>query len=351
MSNLVVDQEFTKRLPKAELHAHLTGSISVATLHKIWLQRKNSDPGFSMEDPLIALPPEKVSYDVFAFFPLFDNYIYELCSNIEAIEYATDEVLRDFEQDGVRYLELRTTPRQSAGLTKEQYVSTVLDCIDAFDQQNMSTFLILSVDRRNTLEQAMQTVELAVKFKDRGVVGVDLCGNPLKGDVSIFRPAFEKARSAGLKITLHFAEVPESSTQEELRTLLSYEPDRLGHVINVPDDIKDMIAEKKKHIGLELCLSCNVHAKLIPGSFGDHHFGYWKDTECSISVCTDDVGIFRSSVSNEYLLLAQHFNLTRADIIKLSERSIVSIFSGQVEKDRLARLLSGFRLEVKIQDM
>lgn len=195
-------------------------------------------------------------------------------------------VLQSFQEDGVCYLELRTTPRESLNhntFTKDAYVEAVLDCIALFGRLEMSTYLILSIDRRNTEAQAMATVDLAIKYKDMGVVGVDLCGNPIKGDVTTFRAAFAKARAAGLRVTLHFAEVPESSSRRELETLLEYQPDRLGHVINVPVDLRRKIADR--HIGLELCLSCNVHAKLIPGSFADHHFGYWKDKECPISLC------------------------------------------------------------------
>ena len=52
----------------------------------------------------------------------------------------------------------------------------------------------------------METVNLALKFQHRGVVGIDLCGNPTKGDVATFRDAIARARSGSLKITLHFAE-------------------------------------------------------------------------------------------------------------------------------------------------
>lgn len=194
-------------------------------------------------------------------------------------------MLQDFQDDGVVYLELRTTPREtkSAGITKDDYVQLVLSCIDDFSSPTMTTKLILSIDRRNTAEEAMDVVDLAIKYHQKGVVAVDLCGDPAKGDVSIFRPAFLKAKQHGLKITIHFAESPLSSTDLELRTLLSYEPDRIGHVVNVADDIKEIIVEKK--LGLELCLSCNVHAKMITGSYGDHHFGYWKDTSCPIVLC------------------------------------------------------------------
>lgn len=147
-------------------------------------------------------------------------------------------MLEDFADDGVVYLELRTTPRSSASFNIEEYVAIVVECLAAHGQDAMTTFLILSIDRRNTVDEAMAVVHLAIQFRDRGVVGVDLCGDPTRGDVSLFRDAFSKAKQHGLKITLHFAEVPASSTALELETLVSFEPDRLGHLCHVPDYLK-----------------------------------------------------------------------------------------------------------------
>jgi len=201
----------------------------------------------------------------------------------------------------------------------------------------MMTKLILSIDRRNSTTEAMEVVDLAIKYQHQGVVAIDLCGDPAKGDVSIFREAFAKAKKHNLKITLHFAEAPHSSTDVELRTLLSYEPDRIGHVINVSDDIKEIIVERK--LGLELCISCNVHAKMITGSFGDHHFGYWRNTGCPIILCTDDVGVFGSKLSEEYSLIAEHFGLGHDELCKLARSGIDSIFGGEAAKLRLQELM------------
>lgn len=211
-----------------------------------------------------------------------------MCNDSESIIYTTNSVLQDFQDDGVVYLELRTTPREikSAGLSKDDYVNLVVSCIAAFPSPTMTTKLILSVDRRNTASEAMNVIDLAIKYRHKGVIAVDLCGDPARGDVSIFKDAFAKAKEHGLKVTLHFAEAPQSSTDAELRTLLSYQPDRIGHVINVPDDIKQIILERK--LGIELCLSCNVHAKMITGTYGDHHFGYWKETACPIALCVSN---------------------------------------------------------------
>jgi adenosine deaminase len=211
-------------------------------------------------------------------------------------------VLQDFEDDGVRYLELRTTPRAipSDSISKEVYVRTILDVIRDFAQEknNISkdgeegrdadrqptepeprVYLLLSIDRRNTCSEAIEVVDLALRYRHyRGhlaVLGIDLCGDPSVGDVSIFRDAFARARQHGLKITVHFAEVPASSSRKELETLLSFQPDRLGHVIHVPEDIRAEIASRG--LGLELCMSCNILAKMIEGGFADHHFGYWRE--------------------------------------------------------------------------
>ena len=274
---------FTKRFPKIELHAHLTGSITPQCLHEIWTQRKLSEPHLALDDPLTVLSKDK-KWNIVTFFPIFSQYIYELCSTSAGILYSTNAVLQDFKDDGVVYLELRTTPRSSACISKDEYVRITLDCIRDFAERDaMPTYLILSIDRRNTAVQAMETVDLAIKYRSRGVVGVDLCGDPSKGDVSTFREAFAKAKSHGLKIALHFAEIAKEELEMELSTLLSFEPDRLGHVIHVSEFIKQELV--CRGIGVELCVSCNVQAQMTEGEVADHHFGFWKDSPCPIALC------------------------------------------------------------------
>ena len=116
------------------------------------------------------------------FFPLFSKYIYNLCNDVDSLIFTTNSVLNDFEQDGVVYLELRTTPRPmvTAGLSKEAYVTTILGCISDFNKSSltMKASLILSIDRRNDLETAIEVVHLANRYRHQGVVGVDLVGRP-----------------------------------------------------------------------------------------------------------------------------------------------------------------------------
>ena len=310
LQNVVTDvnADFTKRLPKIELHAHLTGSITPQCLHEIWTQRKRSEPDLALEDPLKVLSKDQ-RWNIVTFFPIFSQYIYELCSTPASILYSTNAVLQDFKDDGVVYLELRTTPRSSASISKDDYVASILDCIRGFtDRAAMPTYLILSIDRRNTAVQAMETVDLAIKYRSRGVVGVDLCGDPSKGDVSTFREAFVKAKLHDLKIALHFAEISGQGLELELNTLLSYQPDRLGHVIHVSESIKQEIV--RRDIGVELCVSCNVQAQMIEGGVGDHHFGSWKDSSCPIALCVSDSLLpVQSKLTHRYRLMMWGFSV------------------------------------------
>ncbi|KAI0019032.1 Metallo-dependent hydrolase [Xylariomycetidae sp. FL0641] len=325
-----------KSMPKIELHAHLSGSISRQCLHEIWNQKRAAGKT-ELEDPLAVMPIGKHDYDLKTFFPLFSSYIYNLVNDVDSLVYSTKSVVKDFADDGVIYLELRTTPRAMPPLDKAGYVDQVLRAISEAQQETsmLQVRLILSIDRRNTLAEAHEVVSLAKRFRHRGVVAIDLCGDPSKGDVALFTPAVVEARAADLKLTVHFAEAEHSGRDEELDVIMSWQPDRLGHVIHVPDRVKTQIAARKG-IGLELCLSCNVHAQMIVGSFEAHHFGEWWQVDGTIVVpCTDDVGVFGSPPSNEWRLIQEHFHLQREEILALAREGTNVVFADDDLKNRL----------------
>ncbi|KAL7808579.1 hypothetical protein V8C26DRAFT_438677 [Trichoderma gracile] len=351
-------------LPKIELHAHLTGSISRQTLHEIWLT-KSASGSTDLQDPLLVLPEGKHDFDLETFFPLFSKYIYALLTDKPSLRHATSSVLQSFLQDGVVYLELRTTPRSTPHLSAEQYISVIVDTISSFEASNPSlhTRLILSIDRRHDYETASSILSLALSSSSSSkytnhtpsspspspesdppmIVGLDLCGDPTArphGQISLFTPLFQQARAAGLGITVHFAETPASSSPAELRTLLSWRPHRLGHVIWDDDESKREIARRRDELCLELCLSCNVCAGMVKGGFEGHHFGGWRAVEgVKVTLGTDDVGIFGSPLSNEYRLVAQHFRLDKPQICALARESIDHIFGGEHEKQRLRNIM------------
>jgi adenosine deaminase len=212
-----VDREFTKRLPKAELHAHLSGSIDRNALHDIWLIKRSKGECQDLADPLLAIHPGDEFIDIVSFFPLFDRYVYQLVDDVSTVALATKIVIAAFANDGVAYLELRTTPRENtrSGMTKADYVATVHEVVQKYNnklnekdgianESGMEVRLILSVDRKMTAEQAEEVVDLAIQYQRTAhilshgsqqksvaersraalshVVAVDLCGNPAHGE-------------------------------------------------------------------------------------------------------------------------------------------------------------------------
>ncbi|KAF2484140.1 hypothetical protein BDY17DRAFT_309446 [Neohortaea acidophila] len=346
---LLLNKQFTHALPKTELHAHLSGSISKETLHAIWRQKQSQPECRALEDPLTAIRSGTDGFvDIHTFFPLFDTYIYALCNDVESVRFATASVLADFEADGVRYLELRTTPREFAatGMTRAGYVQTIDDALlgwNAGNGEKMEVYLILSIDRRMTPQQAMDVVDFAIQHhvgRGGSVVGVDLCGNPAKGDATTFTPAFQKAKANRLGITVHFAEDLRSSSPRELETILSWQPDRLGHCVHVPPAVADVI--EARGIGVELCLSCNVLGRLTTGGFGQHHLGAWLQRAAPIALSTDDVGVFGSPLSEEYRMAAETFLDSQTQVVRLCRSAVNVAFAG---RERMTRLVDEFERE------
>jgi len=124
--------------------------------------------------------------EIHEFFDLFPA-IYALTSTPEALMIATRSVLDQFLEMGwlgpneppqCSYLELRTTPRRSEHMSREEYVDAVLREMERYPRDKCA--LIVSVDRRMDTETMKECVDIAIKFKNEGrrVVGVDLCGTP-----------------------------------------------------------------------------------------------------------------------------------------------------------------------------
>jgi len=221
-SNLI-DEIWCKSMPKIELHAHLNGSIRSSTileLAKIKLPDKDIKP---------LLFPQNDKQTIKEVFSLF-SIVVSLTNNLETIKRITIEMIEDFAEENVKYLEIRTTPKNdpSSGFTKKDYVEAVLESINKCSERGLDikVALLLSIARFETPDDANETVDIAKDYMKKGVVGIDFSGNPLIDTFNQFIPAILNARKYGLKLALHYAE---SSNYTESKEILKIKPDRLGH--------------------------------------------------------------------------------------------------------------------------
>ncbi|EER01147.1 adenosine deaminase, putative [Perkinsus marinus ATCC 50983] len=213
-------------------------------------------------DTSIAVTAPSKSITLKGAFKLF-NIIYEVITDSLALRRVIREALVDAYDDNVVYLELRTAPRPLTDQpTRRDYVDILVEEVDRWrDQESqhhrrMDIRLILGIDRAGTIKAAEEIVKLAIAWRARRpdlFVGMDVAGNPIKGDTRDFIPLLERARCHGLKITAHVAEVP--NRDDETDAVLSFQPDRLGHALWVSEKQKDTIVDK--NIGIEICPTSN----------------------------------------------------------------------------------------------
>ncbi|KAF9007876.1 hypothetical protein BDQ17DRAFT_1275753 [Cyathus striatus] len=300
---------FIHSLPKAELHAHLNGSIPLHTLQSLAQSYLASSPPSSynaLSNTAVLEGIQKLQTgpklgEINDFFTLFPA-IYALTSTPEALRIAAHSVLSTFlsgPNPQCTYMELRSTPRETDAMSRETYVRTVLEEVESYPADKAA--LIVSLDRKMSEEVVKECIGIAKKLRGEGrrVVGVDLCGDPTAGEMDMFGRYFREAKEAGLGVTLHIAETKHNLDPETLK-LLSYAPDRLGHATFLNDEAKEIVFKNK--ICIEICLSSNLLCKTV-SDLDTHHIRYYLKHRHPIAICTDDILPFRTSLDAEYALL------------------------------------------------
>lgn len=249
-----------------------------------------------------------------------------------SITRITREVLEDMAADGVVYAELRTTPKENpaSGMSKRSYMAAVFAGAEQYAAAAAGSTTpavevrwLLSINRRDDARQAMETVELAAALAREGapIVGVDLSGNPTVGDWATWAPALEAARSQGLAVALHAAEVWNPA---ETAAMIDFRPGRVGHMCCLDDALEAALLASR--IPLELCLTSNVLTGSVP-SYQDHHFAPLRAAGHPVILCTDDFGVFATSLSQEYAIAAAAFGLSRADLLDIARAALQHTFS------------------------
>ncbi|KAJ8603631.1 hypothetical protein CTAYLR_007577 [Chrysophaeum taylorii] len=304
----MVSLERIEALPKVELHAHLSGSVSQEFLAA-------RSPEFR---PVDVVGPRSLG-KCFEYFRAVSRVIVDL----PGLAASTRHVVSAFAAEECVYLELRTTPKRLGAATEVEYVETVRRVAAEFE---LDVKLLLSLDRGTvgSLEEALARVkrlaDLATAFPDF-VVGIDVCGDPrVKTLVPYVLPALEHL-SPRLPLTIHTGEIRDD---EEVRAILNADIDlrRLGHACFLPEDI---MIDERRNFTIELCPTSNLVAMNL-ADLTDHHFTDVRHLPVRLSVNTDDRGLFNCSLSSELHDLAVAFDLSWDDLVDLQRQAIRAAF-------------------------
>ncbi|TYZ67443.1 hypothetical protein PybrP1_011001 [[Pythium] brassicae (nom. inval.)] len=355
--------DWCERLPKIELHAHIHGSIRPATLEQLLRDDARANGSAAPR----TLPATRTLDACFEMFGL----IHEVVVSRAVLRRITVEAVEDFARAGVKYLELRSTPRalERDGASRADYVAEVVAALEechARADLDIRVRLLLSINRNQPLAVAEETLRLALEWRRKSalVVGLDLSGHSERPNSEFhrFEHLLEQARAGGLKLALHFAE---HFDDDESERMLTFRPDRLGHGCCLSD------AQYRKMVGLripiEVCLSSNVHtlaryrepcacslkdrsglcicefeahphARLLQGELGR-----LDGASYPVCICTDDQGVLDTTLAHEYMRAVDAFKLDKARVMELAAGAISMVFDAS-ERDRLQALMDAFRL-------
>ena len=334
-------RRFCRRLPKVELHAHLSGSIRPTTLLALSARHFGPDGEARARQTLgLSTGTTRETRALGECFAIFD-LIHDAVRTREDLTLITKEVVTDFEDDNVKYLELRTTPRDLPdGTTRHEYVANIASILEEVNNSSrqISCRLLLSIDRATADDAvAHSTVALAHEFTPI-VVGIDLSGNPTKGTFSSFLPALEAARESGLSVTLHCAEV---ANDDEVTQMINFQPDRLGHALTLNSEHRKHLLSMARPIPIEICPTSNIKTLQLSSLSLHPTARLWINYNYPFCINTDDSGVFATNSSTELFLFADAMGINEHKLTLISRAAAHFSFLPKGEKDQLVRKLSG----------
>ena len=306
-------------IPKVELHAHIGGCIRPQTFMNLAVERDINCEHIDFYNVDI-----KMAFEIF-------KVTDKLMVDCQTLDRVTREIVEDYSKHNCRYLELRSTPKVVGKIPdRETYIETVVNAlVTAESECNMiKTGYLISINRSQPVEIAREVIDLALKMrklddpKYKKIVGIEMSGDPRKGNFADFADEFKRAQENGLKISLHCAETAE---QGDAQQMIDAKPDRLGHCCYLTKEQIQQVVDLK--IPVEICPTSNVAATQcgLP-SFLKHLQEFWR-LEHNIIICTDDTLLFNTNISMELFEFAKAVNLFDASTLKkLLGRNLEAIF-------------------------
>lgn len=174
--------------------------------------------------------------------------------------------------------------------------------------------LILMMDRTFSFDTNAIIVEKAIKYKNRGIIGLDLGGpNSKSFSIAKHRPLFMKARRAGLKLTIHTGE--EDQLKEMRYVVKEIRPERIGHGVQCIKDKALMKAVARQGITLEICPTSNLRNSVLANHEAIRNlFKQLLANKIKFAICTDGPEMYQTHVYQEQANLLQHSALTGKEI-------------------------------------
>ena len=327
-----------RALPKAHLHVHLEGTIRPTTLLDIAQRHGAPAPQGLHETARYAFT------NLAAFFVDYQR-VRDCLQDPEDFQRIAYELCQDEAAQGVRYAEVTFSPAYHA-LRLGDWDMPIMAILEGFargeEEFGIQCRLILDHSRRRPYDLAQQTLRTAVRYRDKGVIGLGLGGPEADYPPEPFAPLFLDALDAGLHSLPHAGE--EAGPPSIRGALDALKAERLGHGVRVLED-PDLTAEvRERQIPLEVCPSINI-ATGIFGSLNDHPLPKLLEAGLLVTLNADVPAMTGSPIGNEFALARATFGLDDAALAKLARASVHASFMDAGTKAQLDREIEEWSAE------
>lgn len=316
--------EFIDKMPKVELHCHLDGSLSINTASKILnIDREILKRKMQANSNCTSLREYLKKFDI----PI------SIMQTEEELELASIDLIKQLRVDNVIYAEIRFAPifHTKEGLDIEQVVKSVLK---GFENTNIKINLILCCMRGSSMEDNLKTIQVAKKFLNKGVVAIDLAGDELNYPNELYKYIFDMCDRLDIPFTIHSGE---SDGKRSIMTALLYKTKRIGHGINVEDDMQLINELIKQNITLEICPISNLQTKAV-SDLKTHPIYKLYKMGVNVTVNTDNRTVSNTNLIKEYKLLYSTFDFNKEDFISFNLNAIEGSFMTKEEKEEIKRI-------------
>jgi len=327
------------RLPKAELHVHLDGSLRPETLLDLARAAGTSLPATEPE-ALRRYMCVDDARNLEDYLTRFDLTVAVL-QTPEALERVAYEMVEDAARDGVRYLEVRYCPSLSRhqGLSLDDTIRAERRGLLRGEREfGVRTGIINCALRHFEPSRSEAIAEASVRMRSEGVVGFDIAGGEAGRPARPHAHAFEIAARGGLGVTVHAGEAagPESIAE----AIFECRADRIGHGTRLFEDPALMRYVRDREIPIEINLTSNVQTRVVPHA-GAHPLRRYLDEGLTVTLSSDNWLMSGVALSGEYELAHRELGLTTDEIRTLVLNGFRSAFLPLPERRALTAAQAG----------
>jgi len=315
----------------AELHVHLGSSVDPAVMWEIAHAQGIKLPTkdyWRFVDMITANPRKVKTFEDYLALFQWTELIQSSPLAIEQSVYHT--VAGAYRKNNITLLELRFNPMKRNRGGERDLDQIMMAAIRGLDRVSIEypvkTGMIVCLDRGFNFHLNEILVEKALRYRSRGVVGIDIAGPTSKGfRYSDYKQLYRKAKSEGLGLTVHAGEDEGHASVREVIGAL--EPDRIGHGVRATEDARTLEMVRERGITLEVCPSSNLHTRVVKG-VGDMKriFRQLNKGKIKYTINTDGPEMLVTNLRNEIDFLLRNGILDEDDVLRANKYAFEATF-------------------------